>query len=165
MFTTTWLYGGLGSILVSLCIALGVQAHRLSQKQAEMDKKELSWSHQREELQSAALAAEEEVRKKEQAQHEKEMEASRAAQKSFSQLQLDLDSARNAGNQLRDRFSTLARNCSSSITNSGTATSPSGPTTGSVLADVFGRLDEAAGEIARFADQAVIDAKSCEAVH
>lgn len=73
--------------------------------------------------------------------------------------QADARAARNVSDRLRDRINDLTRSANHPATIDGSAATCG---TGILLANVFSRTDERAGELAEYADRARIAGQACE---
>jgi hypothetical protein len=87
------------------------------------------------------------------------VEALDAAQQDLIVALTDRDRARTASDSLRERARAVATTCSNPAA---AGTSAAAKAAGDLLADVLGRIDEAAGDIAAHADRAVIAGTACE---
>lgn len=88
-------------------------------------------------------------------------EAQDAAHQARLVAEADARAARSAADRLRQRAAELAASCSASNPTPA-ASSPAASAPGSVLADMLFRVDEAAGELARYADESRIAGQLCE---
>lgn len=105
--------------------------------------------------------AEATARAEERRRADKIQEAQDAAHKSRLAAESDARAARASADRLRQRAAELAASCSARDT------APAGPgqaasAPGDLLADMLGRIDQAAGELARHADEARIAGQLCE---
>ena len=81
------------------------------------------------------------------------------AQSQIARAAADAASARDASQRLRERFkATAARACPGTAVAEG---SPPAPETGILLSDVFGVLQDHAGQLAEYADRARIAGEAC----
>ena len=87
------------------------------------------------------------------------LETLNAAHADLARALSDRDRARAASDSLQQRARALAATCSSS---SPAGAGKAAEAAGDLLADVLGRIDQAAGDIAAHADRAVIAGKACE---
>ena len=110
-----------------------------------------------EQIQQAEAAA----RAEENRRTAKIQEAEDAAHQARLAAEADARSARASADRLRQRAAELAASCSASNP-APAASSPAASAPGPVLADMLGRLDAAAGELARHADEARIAGQLCE---
>ena len=74
----------------------------------------------------------------------------------------DAASAARAADSLRQRFAAVARGCTASGDPAAASVGASAPAPGAVLGDVLNRVDDAAGQLAAYADAARIAGESCE---
>ncbi len=88
-------------------------------------------------------------------------EAQDAAHHARLAAESDARAARASADRLRQRAAELAASCAASHPTPA-ASSPAASAPGSVLADMLGRLDQAAGELARYADDARIAGQLCQ---
>jgi hypothetical protein len=160
---STWIYGATGVVLVGLCLALAASEYRITKRDATIASLRADWAKEREELAATALRETEKTRALEQAQHDREREAQNAAQKALAQRDQDLAVALTAADRLRQRTIAATGRCITAGSPSAATTGAPEPATGDLLAELQRRLDEAAGQLADYADRAVIDARSCEA--
>lgn len=159
---TSWILGGAGLALAASLAWGGAQTMRVASRDATIARIELQGAQRETELQANLAAATNELRAREEAQRIKEREATNAAQKAISEVRADVDAQRSAAERLRQRTETVASGCA--IPGSAAASTPgTDAAPGRMLANMQRRIVEAAGRIGEYADQAVIDAQSCEA--
>lgn len=89
------------------------------------------------------------------------LEALNAASADLAKATADRDLALAASDSLQQRAQALAASCVARGPVAPSA-SPPAPSPGHLLADMLGRLDRAAGEIAAHADRAMIAGRACE---
>lgn len=90
-------------------------------------------------------------------------EVSQSAQTEIDRARADADAARAAADGLRNQAKRLAATASKACGNPGTAaTGKAAGSAGLVLADVLGRTDDAAGELAAALDRSRIAGMACE---
>lgn len=150
--------------------ALGFAYHTGSKHTETKYELLISKEHERAEQAIAAemaerLKMEQDAREKEQ-RHQNEIERVRQdASDQITRAKSGATAAIASANRLREQANRTAARCAT-----GTASASSGAATGSapaaspglVLADVLGRIDARAGELAEFADRAAIAGSACE---
>ena len=156
-----WLIGGV--VLGSLSFGV-VQSFRLIESRAALAQAQREHAAALAELERAARQQVQHMRDTENewkaAQHENAV----LAEKAHQQARADAAAADAAAGRLRDRFAALAAGCHPAAPDPAAVTpgaAPSAPA--DLLADVLGRMDEAARRIAAYADAAGISGEQCAA--
>lgn len=144
----------LGVALVAALALVGWQWHQATSARAELSDERLAIAKQ---IADATTAA----RAEEQRRTLKIQEASHAELLARQAAEADAGRARSAAVGLRQRATQLAASCTASHPTA-TASSPAADSPGDLLADLLQRVDDAAGEIGRYADQARIAGQLCE---
>jgi len=144
----------LSILLVLVLLAAGWQWHEASSARAELAAERLDITQQITRATTAARA--EEKRRSIQIQ-----EVQDAAHTSLQAAQADAGRARTTAERLRQHAAQLAASCTASNP-AATPGSPPASAPGDLLADMQRRLDEAAGELAAYADSARIAGQLCE---
>jgi hypothetical protein len=154
-------------LLIGLCVAALLGASHWWAYDHGHDTASLEWKAKWEE-QAGQLA--DAQRQAEQIQRDEELrrqsaitQVTRNAQEQIDQARADADRAHAAADSLRDQAKRLAASAGKACSNTGAAsTGRTATTTAMVLADVFGRADQAAGELAAAYDRARIAGQTCE---
>lgn len=121
------------------------------------------WDKQVADLAEAKAKATEEARNEEQRRQAAIHEVNTNAQFKIDQAQADAAAARATANSLRDQAKRLAAAAGKACSNPGAANAgTAASTTSMVLADLFGRADQTAGELAAAYDRARIAGLACE---
>jgi len=154
------------AIVVAALAALlaGVQTWRLHSAATAHAETRASWAAERADTATRTAAAEAQGRAVE-AQRTATLETIRHdAQTSIAQARIDAAVAARAAGSLRQRAAELATACDRGFAADPAAAAGSAPAAGPglVLADVFGRADNAAGELAAAYDQARAAGLACE---
>lgn len=142
---------------------LGAQTVRLADAKAEIAKCAAARSKDRADAAIAADKASTDYRAEEQRRNAALLENINAAQAERDRARADAANANAAARRLRDAATTFA--ASSSSTPAGSGLTPSGKTTGApsvVLADLLGRVDDVAGELAAALDLSHSAGGACE---
>ena len=154
-------------LLIAACIAglLGVShwwAYERGSSAASLEWQD-KWNQQARQLADAEQQAERTQRSEELRRQAAINEVTKHAQEQIDQARADADSARAAADSLRDQAKRLAASAGKACGNTGAASAGRTATaTAMVLADLFGRADEAAGELAAAYDRARIAGQACE---
>lgn len=122
---------------------------------------EAEYASYRADISGQISLAEATARAEEQRRTAQIQEAQDAAHKARLAAESDARAARASADRLRQRAAELAASCSASNPTPA-ASSPAASAPGSVLADMLFRVDEAAGELARYADESRIAGQLCE---
>lgn len=154
-------------LLIGLCVAalLGVThviayRHGAGTADAEWTAK---WEQQARQLADAERNAIQLARGEELRRQAAVNEVTRNAQEQIDQARADADRARAAADSLRDQAKRVASKAGAACGNTGAASAGRAATaTAMVLADLFGRADEAAGQLAQYADRARVAGQACE---
>lgn len=120
---------------------------------AEMDRREAAQA-------DAAAVALKKAREEDNRRTNALLETLNAAHADLARALSDRDRARAASDSLQQRARALAATCTGRAASAGAGQAAQGA--GDLLADVLGRIDQAAGDIAAHADRAVIAGKACE---
>lgn len=160
----------LGWALVVLLVLLGWQTMRLSDAQEDLARE--GEAHQRTIAKHAdertqwereSRLAVEAARAEEQRRTAAVQKEADEAKSQLAQSRRDEAAARSAGERLRQRLAALAaRACSAPGGAPAADGGAAAAAAGNLLADVQRRLDEAADDLARFADAAAIAGRACE---
>ena len=153
----------LASGMVATLLLAGLQTWRL-------DRERLAHAHTVAEhaalvaaANEAARAAEAQARIEEQRRITALQEVIHETENKLSRARADAARAADAGERLRQRFAELAGACGGGSSDSAAAgPGDAADAAGALLADVQRRIDEAAGELARFADAAHAAGLACE---
>ena len=163
LIPTGWLLPAVAALGIALAAAIGVQTVRLANAKSELAQAQAGYAAERTTAAQALAAKEAEYRKREQAIVTDHQEREHAAQTQLASLALDVERGRAAAGSLR-----AARDAAVAAARAATAcspaTQPSGPVAADpigVLADVLGRADDRAGELAQIADRARIAHAAC----
>ena len=157
LIRSTLVLGGL--LLASLASTAGVWLHGRAEL-AESRQSHLVYVAQ---VERKAREATEAARIEEQRRKEAQVEIVQLARQSAQRTAEDLDHRVAASQRLRERAEQLAARCDPvpgdrSTADGGEAAAPSG----AVLANMLSRVDQAAGELARFADASSTAGAACE---
>ena len=146
----------LGLLLVAALAAAGWQAHQASSIAAEFANYRATAEKQERERTEAARADETRTRSKQ----------SEAQDDAFLSLKLSADDGRRAdaaAGRLRQRADVLAASARCPAPDpAAAASSPPAAASADLLAELLERVDDAAGEIGRYADQARVAGQLCE---
>lgn len=154
----------IGLAAIGAAVAFGgVQSVRLAHEQTARTKDQVAWAKVRTEAAETATTQSERIRELERMQSSREREAINAANNELRTALSDASAALSAAERLRQRTATIARRCDPPGPATATASGATSPNPGDLLADMLSRTVEDAGRLAEYADQAVIDARSCEA--
>lgn len=154
-------------LLIGLCVAalLGVThvlAYRHGAGTADNEWR-AKWEQQASQLAQAEQQAERIQRSEELRRQVAINEVTKHAQTEIDQARADADRARAAADSLRDQAKRLAAGAGKACGNTGAASAGRTATaTAMVLADLFGRADQAAGELAAAYDRARIAGQACQ---
>lgn len=146
--------------LAALALALllaGWQWHRAGQARSELAAYRAAVAQQVREAEMATRA-------EEQRRTLKIQEAQDAEHLARKSAEADARRARTAAERLRDHAAQLAARCSPGNP-APAASSPAASAPGDLLADMQRRIDDAAGSLAEYADQARIAGQLCERAH
>ena len=113
-------------------------------------------------VERSARQASEAARVEEQRRKEAQLEIVQLARRSAQRAAEDRDRRIVVSDRLRERASELAGRCASPSDRPAADGSSAAPSAGAVLADMLSRIDQAAGELARFADAASGSGAACE---
>jgi hypothetical protein len=143
----------LAGACAALALLAGWQWHQATSSRAELAAERLAIAQQ---IQAATVAA----RAEEQRRTLKIQEASHAELLARQAAEADASRARSASVSMRQRAAQIAASCAASNPTPA-ASSPAADSPGDLLADLLQRVDDAAGEIGRYADQARIAGQLC----
>ena len=149
-------------VLGTLCV---VQTVRLAHANAETAQASEALAQAVAEAQTAARLELERLREQAHAQSAKQQEAIDAATLDTERARAAAAAAGRAGDGLRRHAADLARDCQTQPRAAPASASAPASATGDLLADMLGRIDAAAGELAEYADRARIAGLACERVH
>jgi hypothetical protein len=130
---------------------------------AKRDEAQAAWDAERAQLKAAALAATTEARTEEARRTAATQEIAHEAQTQIDQARADAATAAVVADGLRRAAGAAAtRGCAAPSNPAAAPAGPPDPAAGLVLADVLGRADQAAGELAAAADAAHAAGAACE---
>jgi len=173
MIPLAWLNPGrwlaVGAVVVALYGAHAWDRHRAAAAARADGAAEVTarWQAERVEAQRAAIAAEQAARGEEQRRVAAAGEIANAAQRQIDQAHADAVRARTESRGLRDAAARAAAACSGGGAE-GAAAAESGASAsgaGVVLADVLGRADDTAGELAAAFDAARAAGLACQRIY
>jgi hypothetical protein len=145
----------LASGLAATLLLAGLQTWRL-------DRERLAHAETRAGHAALAAAAEQAARIEEQRRIAALQEVIHETEQNLARARADAARAVDAGERLRQRFASVAGSCGGSEHSGPAGAGEAAVAAGPVLADVQRRIDEAAGELARFADAAHAAGRACE---
>lgn len=149
--------------LVLAVAAAGVQTYRLVGEQRGHAETRTKHAETIGNLEKAARQAEAEARAEERRRADALQEIAHETQSQLDRARADADAATSAGERLRQRVAELAAACRRPTGDpAAPGSGQAADTAARVLADVQRRLDEAAGRIARHADEARAAGLACE---
>jgi hypothetical protein len=149
--------------LVATVIMLGLQSWRLNSERLAHAETRQEHAVMVAASEAASRQAEAAARIEEQRRIAALQEVVNETESKLARARADADAARSAGDRLRQRLAELRGTCSRSAGDTAVATvGGSADATGDLLADVQRRLDDAADELARFADAAHAAGLACE---
>ena len=154
---------GLAIALAGALVLVGVQSWRLTNEQRDHALTQATFSVVMTKAAEAARAAEAAARIEEQRRVAALEGVIHETESKLAQARADADRAADAGQRLRQRLAELAGSCRG--TTGDPTAAGAGTTTGStgdLLADVQRRLDEAADQLARFADASHTAGLACQ---
>lgn len=154
---------GFLAALLALSVGVGVQSVRLSAEQRDHEATKAAHAEKMQTLERAARESEQAARAEEHRRMAALEGVIRETEQNLERARADAAAAADAGQRLRDRAAAIAAACRGPARH--TAAAPPGPSAsspGDMLAFVQRRLDEAAGEIAGFADRAREAGRACE---
>ncbi len=146
------------ALLLLLVLALAVAGWRTHQ----VDNLRADFATYRTNVEQQARLATEAARAAEAQIHIAQQKVINAANLATTAALADADRARSAADRLRQRSRTLAATSCPAADPGAIASGPPADTPADLLADLLGRVDSAAGEIGRYADQARIAGRACE---
>lgn len=155
----------LGAGCVVLGTLCGLQTVRLAHANTETAQAREALAQAVADAQAAARLELERLREQAHTQSTKQQEAIDAATIDAERARAAADAAGRAGDGLRRHAAGLARDCQTQPGAAPASASAPASATGDLLADMLGRIDAAAGELAEYADRARIAGLACERVH
>ena len=154
----------IGAALAAAAGFGAVQTLRLAQARAALAEEQRDHAATVAKLQQAAREQAEQMRATEREWRAAQHENAVIARKAREQAAADAAAADAAAGRLRDRFTALAATCHSAAGDSAAVSAgPAAGTPADLLADVLGRMDQAARRIAAYADAASISGEQCAA--
>ena len=169
-----WLLGRIGGYLwpavgiafAVLMLGLGLQTKRIAWAKAETVQVQNAWALDRAHAQAEALRITTEYRAEEQRRIAAHQEIVDATERKLTQVRADAAIADAAAGRLQQRVAALVAEARRAAENSGPAgTSPPAGDPIQLLADLQRRADEAAGVLARLADERGAAGSACEAAY
>jgi hypothetical protein len=148
-----------------LLAALGVEHMRGNNARTEVYKLRADFAEVKEKAAQQAQDAERAARETEQLRQQRIEEIQDEADQRTAIAQAAADSADRAAAGLRARLASLVANARSGAANPGPASSGKAADPVTVLAELLGRLDQAAGRYAAAADSARIAGLACESAY
>lgn len=149
--------------LVATVIMLGLQSWRLNSERLAHAETRQEHAVMVAASEAAARQAEAAARIEEQRRIAALQEVVNETESKLARARADADAARSAGDRLRQRLAELRGTCGRAAGDTAVATGGgSADAAGDLLADVQRRLDDAADELARFADAAHAAGLACE---
>lgn len=155
-----------GALVIAALAGVGVALYRSGHAAGEEGERktwQVKWNEEAARLATARTKAELEAREEEQRRQAKIDEVRDHAQEQIAQAQADAVAAGLESGRLREQARLLAARASQCT--SGSGASQGGPSAGQsavVLADLLGRADERAGELAAAYDRARASGLACE---
>lgn len=150
-------------LLVLLLVLLTVQTGRLQRAETAIQTERAGRAQDKATAAMFAASAVMAARAEEQRRHAALQETVDVAQDQIAAARRDARAAAGAADRLRQHVATLAASCGAAAGDPAPAAgSASAAGAGLVLADLFSRADERAGQLAEYADQARIAGQSCE---
>ena len=153
-----------GAVAAAALVALlGVQTVRLASAKTDLATVKAGYANERTKASEALAAKEAEYRELEHKQATQLKEIGNDAQRKIDDARGAAAAAARASRSLRDAFAAVGPACSQ--TTPGAAAANAGPAasaTTDMRNDVFGRLDDAASQLASYADIAAIAGAACE---
>lgn len=146
-------------------LAAGVQTVRLAHEQSKTAQVEAQMAKQRADATKAALVETQRLRAIAATQAREQTEALNDAQKSIDIAKSDARTASRTADKLLIYASELAGRCAAKSSAAPSGASPAASAPGDLLAELLGRVNAAAGEIAEHADRARIAGLACERIH
>ncbi len=158
-----YLWPAVGIAFAALFTAFGVQTMRVRSAQAETAKVQQRYDADRAQATQAALAQTTAYRAEEQRRAVAHKGITDAADKQLAEANEAANGASLAAERLRIRVASLIAATSKASGNS-VAPGPSAPAAGSglLLTNLFSSIDERAGQLAKYADEARIAGQACE---
>jgi hypothetical protein len=154
MIPTLWIAGGTAVVLAALIGSCEVQTGRLHTAQSELATEKTERKAEHDAADAAAIKADAEYRAREQQWATAQKEIADEADRKITQVRADAAIAAAAAGRLQQRVASLVAEARRAAANPGTA-SASAPASDPIdlLADLQRRADEAAGIMARVADE------------
>jgi hypothetical protein len=155
----------LGAGCVVLGTLCGLQTVRLAHAHAETAQAREALAQAVADAQTAARLELERLREQAQVQSTKQQEVLDAATLETERAHAAAAAAGRAGDGLRRHAAGLARDCQTQPRAAPASASAPASAPGDLLAELLGRVDAAAGELAEYADRARIAGLACERLH
>lgn len=153
----------LAAALAAALLLAGVQTYRLANERTAHAETRAAHALQMNIMFEAARLADEQARAEEQRRTAEVQKAADEAYQAMERARADAAAAADAGSRLRQHIATLTATCRRTASNTATA-SAGAPTdtTADLLARVQQRLDDAAEQLARFADDTHTAGRACQ---
>jgi hypothetical protein len=155
----------LGAGCVVLGTLCGLQTVRVAHAKAQTAQAREALAQAVASAESAAHIELERLREQAHAQSTKQQEALDAATLDTERARAAAAAAGRAADGLRSHAASLARACQAQPGAAPASASAPASAPGDLLADMLGRIDAAAGELAEYADRARIAGLACERIH
>lgn len=155
----------LGAGCIALAALCGLQTVRLANANAETAQAREALAQAVADAQAAARIELERLREQANEQSTKQQEALDAATIDTERARAAAAAAGRAADGLRRHAASLARACQAQPSAAPASASAPASAPGDLLADMLGRIDAAAGELAEYADRARIAGLACERVN
>lgn len=166
LIPTTWLWPAAAIVGVALLGAVGVQTLRADHTLRDLAETRAEWSAERARAAQVSQAAEAAARLEENRRLLAQKEANDEAQRLTNRARTAAAGAAAVAVGLHDAARAAgARSCASASDPAAVSVSASTTAAGLVLADVLGRADDTAGELAAALDLAHLAGKQCEREH
>lgn len=143
-------------------LASGVQTYRLTTAQRDLAASQKTHSDYVASQMKAQAEAQRKAREEEERRRREHDEIAKEAAERIRQAQADAARAAAAAGKLRSHVAALARACGASADPPTAAGSAPATGPGILLADLFGRIDDRAGQLAQYADAAREAGRACE---
>lgn len=159
----TWIWSTIGSVVLLLAIALGIQTHHVASLKDEIAENNASFAAQIASAQASALKQTQDFRAQEQTWQQAQLKAANEATAKANQAHADAVAAGTVADRLRARVATLVASVCRPASNSAAAGVSQAAPTASVLADMFSESIGLAQSYAAIADDALTAGEQCEA--
>lgn len=143
-------------------LAVALQTYRLALVQRDLEAAHKTHAEHLQADAQALAAAQERARAEEQRRRREHEQIAQQTAERIRQAQADAARAAAAAGRLRTHVATLAAACGASADPAVAGSSETAAGPGLLLADLFSRADDRAGELARFADSAHAAGVACE---